>query len=148
MRFTVIALSDNRDSFGLQGVILRNDEGKYFEAGLSSSAKRLTLGETLDIPPLTFGYYGLDWAAVSMEIPRMIQYSNQTPSALVNVESEKPTPKVCLHLERLDEEGDVKSVFMMRCDAMPHYFGYLRAVVRHYQLFGAKRPDRVQVYPV
>lgn len=146
MRVQVLAISENKNSFGLRGVILEEvgapwnlftaREPLLFEAGLSSSAT-LYEGEEFNIPHYSSGFYGLNWAAMHLEIPRIIKPFAPKP---IHV-PDPPKPTWCIRMYRGNSVSALRS-------SEPTTFGKLRGVVQHYQLFGSPRPERIEIVPV
>lgn len=68
-KFKVAAISSNRNSFGLTGVVLVAKDGQAFEVG-SNDLHLPKEGDVLEVP--TKAGIGLDWAKLGYEIPRAL----------------------------------------------------------------------------
>lgn len=67
--FKVVAVSSNRNSFGLKGVVLVARDGQAFEVG-SNNLHLPQRGDVLVVP--TKPGIGLDWGSLGFEIPRAL----------------------------------------------------------------------------
>ena len=67
--FKVVAISGNRNSFGLKGVVLVARDGQAFEVG-SNDPHLPKEGDVLEVP--TKPGIGLDWGGLGFEIPRKL----------------------------------------------------------------------------
>jgi len=67
--FKVAAVSTNRNSFGLRGVVLVAEDGQAYEVG-ANDLHLPQQGEVLEVP--TKPGLGLDWGKLGFEIPRKL----------------------------------------------------------------------------
>ena len=67
--FKVATVSENRNSFGLHGVVLVAKDGQAFEVG-SNDLHLPQQGDVLEVP--TKQGSALDWGSLGFEIPRKL----------------------------------------------------------------------------
>ena len=90
--FRVVAVSSNRNSFGLKGVVLVARDGQAFEVG-SNDLHLPKEGDVLEVT--TKPGIGLDWGTLGFEIPR--ELDPPPPSEVVRqvwgCRNSSPTPQ-------------------------------------------------------